>query len=491
MGSVPQRMTAEYGQSNQVPLDPSEQYVPTNMMTLHTLSSTFMQRAVQVEKVPDGAGTHSYVTAQMSAKAGLKVFGSEGAHALMKELRQLVTMNVMSGCDSRVLTKDQKRRALKYLMFLKEKRCGRIKGLRCADGRKQRLYQTKEETSSPTVSIEALLPSCMIDAMEKSDVATLDIPGAFMQANIDEEVHIKFDGELIDLLCQVDQSLAQYVAVENGKKVLYTVLNMALYGTVQASLLFWKRLSSFLIDTHGFVWNPHDFCIVNKMIDDKQMTVVWYVDDLKISHANVFVVDDVVNLVKEELGKDLEVTVRLGKVHDYLGIRFNFTQTGRVTMTMHNYISELINACPDNLMKGTANSPAGNHLFNVNPDCEKFDKENAVMFHHLTAKLLYLSKRTRPDLLPTMSFLCTRVLNPDVDDWKKLGRCLCYLRDNAQLAYILEADGTWIIPWWVDASYGVHPDTIKDDYMGRRCHGQQSNNNKYKLNFYTTSLRQC
>ena len=387
----------------------------------------FMQRAVQVEKVPDGAGAHSYVTAQMSAKAGLKVFGSEGAHALMKELRQLVTMNVMSGCDSRVLTKDQKHRALKYLMFLKEKRCGRIKGRGCADGRKQRLYKTKEETSSPTVSIEALLLSCMIDAMEKRDVATLDIPGAFMQADIDEEVHIKFDGELIDLLCQVDPSLAQYVAVENGKKVLYTVLNKALYGTVQASLLFWKRLSSFLIDTHGFVRNPYNFCVVNKMIGGRQMTVVWYVDDLKISHANESAVDDVVNLVKGEFGKDLEVTVHRGKVHDYLGIRFDFTQTGRVTMTMHNYISELINACPDSLLKGTPKSPAGNHLFNVNPDSEKLDKDKAVLFHHLTAKLLYLSKRTRPNLLPTVSFLCTRVLNPDVDDWKKLGRCMCYL----------------------------------------------------------------
>jgi hypothetical protein len=135
----------------------------------------------------------------------------------MKELRQLVIMKVMNGAKSHELTKEQKREALKYLMFLKEKRCGRIKGRGCADGRKQRLYKTKEETSSPTVSIEAVLFSCMIDAMEDCDVATLDIPGAFMQAMIDEEVHIKFDGELIDLLCQVDPSLSKFVRIENGK----------------------------------------------------------------------------------------------------------------------------------------------------------------------------------------------------------------------------------------------------------------------------------
>ena len=360
----------------------------------------------------------------MSAKKGLTVFGQQGADALMKELRQLVIMKVMNGTKSHELTKEQKRKALKYLMFLKEKRCGRIKGRGCADGRKQRLYKTKEETSSPTVSIEAVLFSCMIDAMEDRDMATLDIPGAFMQAMIDEEVHIKFDGELIDLLCQVDPSLSKFIGIENGKKVLYTQLNKALYGTVQASLLFWKRLSSFLIDKHGFERNPYDFCVVNKSVDGKQCTIVWYVDDMKISHVNSSVVDHMINMVKQEFGKELDVTVRRGKIHDYLGVQFDFSQKGKVVMSMDDYIKELLKECPDDLMKGMSASPAGNHLFNVNPDCEKLDSATAVMFHHLTAKILYLAKRIRPDLLTAVSFLCTRVQNPDLDDWKKLGRCL-------------------------------------------------------------------
>ena len=103
-------------------------------------------------------------------------------------------------------------------MFLKEKWCGRIKGLGCIDGRKQRLWKSKEDTTSPTVSIEALLLSCMIDAKEERDVATIDIPVAFMQALIDELVHVKFDGELIDLICQVDPSLTKFVAMEKRKE---------------------------------------------------------------------------------------------------------------------------------------------------------------------------------------------------------------------------------------------------------------------------------
>lgn len=78
------------------------------------------------------------VTEQMSAKAGLKHFGDKGPAAIMKELEQLVYMKVMEG--RRNLTRKQKLAALKYLMFLKEKRSGRIKGRGCTDGRKQRLY---------------------------------------------------------------------------------------------------------------------------------------------------------------------------------------------------------------------------------------------------------------------------------------------------------------------------------------------------------------
>ena len=46
----------------------------------------------------------------------------------------------------------------------------------------------KEENSAPTVSIEALIISCVIDAMEKRDVAIVDIHGAFMQANMNDVV---------------------------------------------------------------------------------------------------------------------------------------------------------------------------------------------------------------------------------------------------------------------------------------------------------------
>jgi hypothetical protein len=60
-----------------------------------------------------------------------------------------------------------------------------------------------------------------------------------MEANIDEEVHILFEGELVDLLLE-DRHFRHFMTYKRGKKVIYSLLNKALYGTVQASLLFWK-----------------------------------------------------------------------------------------------------------------------------------------------------------------------------------------------------------------------------------------------------------
>jgi hypothetical protein len=81
-------------------------------------------------------------------------------------------------------------------------------------------------------------------------------------------------------------------------------------------------------------------------------------------------------------------------------------------------------------MEGTAIHPAAQHLFDVNDEGVKLDKATAELFHHNVAKLLFLSKRARPDIQPAVAFLCTRVQCPDVDDYKKLARVMRYLRDR-------------------------------------------------------------
>ena len=57
-----------------------------------------------------------------------------------------------------------------------------------------------------------------------------------------------------------------------------------------------------------------------------------------------------------------------------------------------------------------------------------------------------------------VSFLTTRVIEPDEDDWKKLVRMIRYLNGSPDLPLTLKADSTNIVKWWVDGSYAGHPD---------------------------------
>ena len=107
---------------------------------------------------------------------------------------------IIVGCKASSLTSSQHKATLQYLMFLKEKRCGKVKAWGCADGCKQRLYKTTDETSSPTMNVEALFITCLIDAMEGREVMTCGIPGTFMQSKMDELIHMKLEGEIALLL---------------------------------------------------------------------------------------------------------------------------------------------------------------------------------------------------------------------------------------------------------------------------------------------------
>jgi hypothetical protein len=117
-------------------------------------------------------------------------------------------------------------------------------------------------------------------------VVTANIPGAFMQADMDEVIHMKLKGPLARLLTRVNPKVyIEYITIEKGKPVLYVQLMKALYGTLQAPLLFWQNLSGHL-EKWGFELNPYDWCVANKTVDGKQCTNLWHVNDLKISYVD-------------------------------------------------------------------------------------------------------------------------------------------------------------------------------------------------------------
>jgi hypothetical protein len=213
----------------------------------------------------------------------------------------------------------------------------------------------------------------------------------------------------------------------------------ALYGTLQAALLFWENLSGFLSNKLGFEENPNDPCVMNKNFNGKQCTAIWHVDDIKISHVKQDVLESIAKKLSNCYGKVSPLTVHHGTVHDYLSMTIDYSEDEKVKFIMDDYVEGMLNEAPVD-MDGIAVTPAGNHLFNVNPNAEKLDDETSKMFHQVTAKMLNLCKQAWQDIQLTVAYIMTCVTKPYVDDWKKLGRAIKYLRDTKHLWLMLEVD---------------------------------------------------
>ena len=131
---------------------------------------------------------------QMSAKKGIQKYSDVAIQAIVKEFRQLGDLNVFNPKLASTLTKEQMAKALRSITVIKEKRCGRIKGRTCADGRPQREYVPRSDSSFPTVGTESLILSFIIDVMEDRHVVTADVVGAFLKADMEEFILVKLEG---------------------------------------------------------------------------------------------------------------------------------------------------------------------------------------------------------------------------------------------------------------------------------------------------------
>jgi hypothetical protein len=113
-------------------------------------------------------------------------------------------------------------------------------------------------------------------------------------------------------------------------------------------MLFWKDLLAKLV-SWGCEINPCDWCVANKMVNGKQCTVLWHVDDLKISHVDPAVVESLLDLLNGVCGKLSPLVTTRGKTHDCLGMTLDCTEDGEVKIAMKDYIEGMLAETPDDM----------------------------------------------------------------------------------------------------------------------------------------------
>ena len=179
-----------------------------------------------------------FVFTQMTARAGIKKHGQAARDALTAEFAQLDYKGAYEPVHTTDLTESQRRGALRIINLIKEKRDGRLKGRSIADGRPQRAFYMKEETSSLMAPPESVL-FALIDAVEDRHVVVADVTGAYLNADMDNFVLIRLSGEDVDMMCDANPVYADFITNDSGKKTLFLQLKKALYGCVKSALLWY------------------------------------------------------------------------------------------------------------------------------------------------------------------------------------------------------------------------------------------------------------
>ena len=336
----------------------------------------------------------------LSLHKGLKTHGKEAYAAFAKE--ELIQLwrekKTMIPVKKEQLTKQQKSKTIRPLIFLKEKYdLKKIKARLVANGAQQdrNLYDL---TSSPTVAMQSIMMGLTIAAREKREIAVAEIKGAYLNADMTEEVHMELEPMLTKMIINISPEAKEFV---DDKGRLTVRLEKALYGCVQSVRLWYNTFSGFL-ETIGFKKNETDKCVMNRMVNGKQLTVMIYVDDLLITCESQEAIQELTEQLRLEYG---EIKLQQERDMSYLGMHLiSDTRNGKVNLSMKTYIENVLQEYP---VEKSVSTPANNNLFSSPAHDKKLDEDDRKKFHSVLSQLL--AKRTRPEILLAVSYLCTKV----------------------------------------------------------------------------------
>ena len=398
---------------------------------------------------------------KISVRAALRDRGDSAKAAIMDELENIVDKGVFHGVHMRDLTSAQRKAILRSVTFLKDKYTAqnifeKFKARMCVDGSRQD-HSMYEDVSSPTATCASVLSCAAIAAAEHRHIMTVDVKGAFLHADMKATgviVHVQLDKVMTQFLVELDPTYAEFVR-DDGTCVVE--LDKALYGTIEAAKLWYDNISAHLI-SDGFARNPYDPCVFNRInANGIQTTVVLYVDDMMVTCEDSLELDRFGACLRARYGKD-QITEHRGTILDFLGMTFDFTVPGKVKVTMKHLVDEIIAGCG---VVQERKTPATEDLFEVRDTVAKLSPVDRDYFRSYTAKLLYIGKRVKPEMLTAISFLTTRATAPDTDDLAKLQRALGYLLYTRDRGIVLCIGDTMTVGGFIDAAYGVHTSSGK------------------------------
>jgi hypothetical protein len=111
---------------------------------------------------------------------------------------------------------------------------------------------------------------------------------------------------------------------------------------LQSSLLYYKKFCKD-IESIGFEVNPYDPCVANRIVNGKQHTVSWHVNNLNSSHVDSKVNDQFLQWLERTYTSDDigHVKAICCNCHNYLMMILNFSIPGVLQVTQHDPVRQV------------------------------------------------------------------------------------------------------------------------------------------------------
>lgn len=260
------------------------------------------------------------------------------------------------------------------------------------------------DTFAPVAHLSTIRALLTLAADNGWDVHQMDAKTAFLCSPIDTEVYV---------------AIPKGLNIGNKHNSPALRLKKGLYGLKQSPLLWYRRLSDYLL-TKNFKMSPYDSTLfVN---EDTGATVLIYVDDMLITGPNREVIDN----VKKQMKEEFEMT-DAGPVEFFLGIQVK-RKPGCFILSQEHYVKKVLENF-DMTDCAPAPTPLVKHL-HKRKDGDNSEPCDKLKYQRAVGCILYLTCCTRPELAFAISHLAQFCADPSVTHWNALKRVFRYLKGH-------------------------------------------------------------
>ena len=311
-----------------------------------------------------------------------------------------------------------------------------------AKGYTQREGIDYEETFSPVAMVKSIRTILSIAAYYDYEIWQMDVKTAFLNGNLDESIYM----------------MQPEGFITPGQEQKVCKLQRSIYGLKQASRS-WNIRFDDAVKTYGFEQNIDEPCVYKRIIKDKVVFIILYVDDILLIGNNKGTLTE----VKEWLANQFQMK-DLGEASYVLGIQIIRDRSKKsLALSQATYIDKIIKRfAMQNSKKGILPFRHGISLSKEqSPKTpQEVEEMGQIPYASAVGSLMYAMLCTRPDICYAVGVVSRFQSNPGKEHWVAVKAILKYLRRtrNYMLVY---GDKDLILTGYTDSDFQGDKDSRK------------------------------